>query len=70
LWGFDRAQIQRQLSDDAQDVAPAPSRSKLKLSSYRLQRRIMLALKKDIRERPHGKLIERIRYYCNVLLRE
>jgi hypothetical protein len=70
LWGFDRAQIQRQLSDDAQTVAPARSGRRLQRSSYQLQRRIMLALKKDIRQRPHGRLIERIRYYCNVLLRE
>lgn len=43
---------------------------KVPLNSYVLQRRIMLALKKDIRQRPHGRLLERIRYYCNVLLRE
>ena len=30
----------------------------------------MLALKKDIDKRPHGKLVRRVRYYCNVLLRD
>ena len=30
----------------------------------------MLALRKDIHHRPHGKLVERIKYYCDVLLRD
>lgn len=40
------------------------------LNSYTFQRRVMLALKKDIERRPHGKLVRKIRYYCDVLLRE
>jgi hypothetical protein len=43
---------------------------KTKLNSFTLQRKVMLALKKDIAQRPHGKLLKRVRYYCNVLLRE
>lgn len=39
-------------------------------NSYTFQRRVMLALKKDIHDRPHGRLIKRIKYYCDVLLRE
>jgi hypothetical protein len=39
-------------------------------NAYTFQRRVMLALKKDIHERPHGKLVKRIKYYCDVLLRE
>ena len=44
---------------------PKPPRN-----NYTLQRRIMLALKKDIHSRPHGKLVKRVKYYCDVLLRE
>ncbi len=44
---------------------PKPPRN-----NYTLQRRIMLALKKDIHTRPHGKLVKRVKYYCDVLLRE
>ena len=43
---------------------------KPKRSSFVLQRRIMLALKKDIDRRAHGRLLRRVRYYCDVLLRE
>lgn len=39
-------------------------------NSYTFQRKVMLALKKDIHERPHGKLVKRLKYYCDVLLRE
>jgi len=43
---------------------------KRKRNSYTLQRRVMLALKKDIHRRPHGRWIKRVKYYCDVLLRE
>ena len=45
--------------------APEPARN-----SYTFQRRVMLALKKDIHSRPHGRLVKRVKYYCDVLLRE
>lgn len=64
LWGFEHEAL---LPDE---LGAAAKPKKLKTNSFILQRRIMLALKKDIRQRPHGKLVERLRYYCNVLLRE
>jgi hypothetical protein len=64
LWGFEHAALL------PKELGPARPANKLKANSFVLQRRIMLALKKDIRHRPHGKLVERLRYYCNVLLRE
>ena len=39
-------------------------------NSYTVQRRVMLALKKDIHNRAHGKIVKRVKYYCDVLLRE
>lgn len=64
LWGFEHDALL------PAELGPAHKPKKLKANSFMLQRRIMLALKKDIRQRPHGKLVERLRYYCNVLLRE
>ncbi len=52
---------------EAEGDSPPPKR---KRNSYTFQRRVMLALKKDIHERPHGKIVKRIKYYCDVLLRE
>jgi len=36
---------------------------------YRTQRRALVWLRKDIHARPHGRLVQRLRYYCDVLLR-
>ncbi|MDH5673918.1 MAG: sulfotransferase [Myxococcales bacterium] len=54
----------------ARDAGGLPPYKKPRTNNYILQRKLMLALKKDIDQRPHGKLIRRVRYYCNVLLRE
>ena len=64
LWGYAHANLL-----PAADGG-APARGPRRLNAFLLQRRIMLALKHNIRERPHGKLVQRLRYYCNVLLRE
>jgi Sulfotransferase family len=69
LWGFDKAALFAPLDKANAEGAKVKYR-KPKTNNYVLQRRIMLALKKDIRERPHGRLLEKVRYYCNVLLRE
>lgn len=68
-WGFDIGNLLGPVHASAPTNTTADHR-KSQLNSYVLQRRLMLALKKDIRSRPHGRLLERIRYYCNVLLRE
>ena len=69
LWGFEKAQLLAPL-EQARRWGDATEFKKPETNGYVLQRRIMLALKKDIRQRPHGKIIEKVRYYCNVLLRE
>jgi hypothetical protein len=39
-------------------------------NKYVFQRRVMLALKKDIDKRAHGRVLKKVKYYCDVLLRE
>ena len=68
-WGFDKAQLFDEFTK-AKDEGRSLAFKKPKVNNYVLQRRIMLALKKNIHNRPHGRLLRRIRYYCNVLLRE
>ena len=63
-WGTPRATVFDALATAG---GRPPSRT---LSGYTLQRRVMLALKKDIHGRPHGKVLKKVRYYCDVLLRE
>lgn len=64
-WGWPRDRIFDALASVGAAAPPRPV-----LNSYTLQRKVLLALKKDIHERPHGALVKRIRYYCDVLLRE
>jgi len=74
-WGWeDRDALWAPLADAA--AAPgrrrtAPRRKAAPpLNFYRVQRKVFLALRKDIDKRPHGAVLRRIKYYCDVLLRE
>jgi hypothetical protein len=67
-WGYPRASLFAPLEASAAAAKPLPRPPVF--NKYVLQRRVMLALKKDIGTRPHGKLIKRVKYYCDVLLRE
>lgn len=64
-WGWPRATVFDALREAGSGEAPKPV-----VNAYTIQRKVMLALKKDIHQRPHGTLVKRIRYYCDVLLRE
>jgi hypothetical protein len=65
VWGWPLDALWTPVEAAGGGPPPKPPRN-----SYTLQRRIMLSLKKDIHKRPHGKLIKRVKYYCDVLLRE
>ena len=69
IWGYDRDRLLEPV-ERARAAGKAGKELKPKLNSFVLQRRIMLALKKDIDRRAHGRLLRRVRYYCDVLLRE
>jgi hypothetical protein len=68
-WGFDKAELLRPV-EAARASGQSGQYTPPKSNNYIWQRRVMLALKRDIRKRPHGKVLEKVRYYCNVLLRE
>jgi hypothetical protein len=64
-WGHGPESLWAPLARAGQVDAPRPV-----WNGYTMQRRVLMALKKGIHERPHGKVVKRIRYYCDVLLRE
>lgn len=64
-WGWPRETIFDALTKTHGTAPPKPI-----VNAYTLQRKVMLALKKDIHQRPHGALVKKVRYYCDVLLRE
>ncbi len=65
VWGYPK-----QAFFDALREAGGAAPPQRVLNAYTVQRKVMLALKKDIHTRPHGRLIQKVRYYCDVLLRE
>lgn len=64
-WGYARESL-----FDAMRGAGGKPPPKRVLNRHTLQRRIFLAVRKDIDKRPHGRLIRRAKYYCDVLLRD
>ncbi|MBX3249506.1 MAG: sulfotransferase [Myxococcales bacterium] len=65
-WRWPRAAIFDALEGASDKKAPVPVRN-----DYTLQRRVMLALRKGVHARPKNvELVRRVRYYCDVLLRD
>jgi hypothetical protein len=64
-WGYPRSELFEPLREASGRKPPKRTRN-----SYTMQRRIMLALRKDIHRRPHGSMVRKLRYYCDVLLRD
>ena len=65
-WGYPRRSLFAPLEGASAAKLPKPPL----FNKYVFQRRVMLALKKDIDKRPHGRMVKRLKYYCDVLLRE
>jgi hypothetical protein len=68
-WGYEKSAIFGPLEQAGGETGGAGWK-RPKLNSYALQRRILVTLKRDIHQRPLGRMLKRMRYYCDVLLRE
>jgi hypothetical protein len=64
-WGYPRAGIVAQL--DA--VTPSGVKSARPWNRYALERRLLVRLRKNIHHNAFGRLVQRIRFVCDVLLR-
>ncbi|MEM9072995.1 MAG: sulfotransferase [Myxococcota bacterium] len=66
VWGYDRESVWDALRESGGKPPPKPV-----LNKYTFQRRVMLALRRGVHARPEGqKLVRRLRYYCDVVLRD
>lgn len=65
-WGYPKERLFAPLSSAASERPPRPPL----FNKYVFQRRVMLAMKKDIDKRLHGRVLKRVKYYCDVLLRD
>ncbi|MEM1414982.1 MAG: sulfotransferase [Myxococcota bacterium] len=65
-WGLDRAALWAPLEGAGERPPPTPPRN-----DYTFQRRVMLAARAQVGARPLAKqAVRRVRYYCDVLLRD
>jgi hypothetical protein len=69
-WGYPSADIFEALGHADGGRAAKGFDLKWAVNPYRLQRRVLLTLKKDIHTSRLGTAVRRVRYYCDVLLRE
>jgi hypothetical protein len=67
-WGYDKGRLFDKIADVTGE-APKKDKKWL-LNSYRLKRKVFMALRKDIHEKPLGRALKKVKYYCDVLLRE
>jgi hypothetical protein len=65
-WGYTRAAIE---SDLAAIDPGAPRPSGAAVTRYRLERKLLVRVRRNIHQNAFGRLVRRIRHVCNVLLR-
>ena len=65
-WGYPRSELERELAaiDPAATPRPAPA-----LTRYRLERKLLVQLRRNIHQNAFGRLVRRVRRVCDVLLR-
>lgn len=65
-WGWPRSQLWEALEEAGSSKPPEPV-----LNEYTFQRQVMLTLRKHVGRRPQGRAaLEKLRYYCDVVLRD
>lgn len=65
-WGYERGQIQAQLDSVPGD---GPRKARPSLSRYALERKLLVALRRNIHSNALGRLVRKLRSVCDVLLR-
>ncbi len=67
-WGYDKEKLFDPVAQAAAQALPAEW--KWRANKYRLKRKVFLGLRKNIHHNRLGKMVRRVRYYCDVLLRD
>jgi hypothetical protein len=65
-WGYPADTLLDPVKAAGAGAAPTTER----INSYRLQRKLLLTLRRDIHQNQLGRAVKAVRYYCDVLLRE
>lgn len=69
-WGYPTSDIFEPLERATGQGEQADTSLRWKVNPYRLQRKVLLTLKKDIHTSQLGRAVRKVRYYCDVLLRD
>jgi hypothetical protein len=69
IWGYDKEKLFDKVAQAAGSEPPRKNKKWL-LDSYRLKRKVFMGLRKDIHTNRFGKAVRRVKYFCDVLLRE
>jgi len=64
-WGTPKDSLWNEL----EDASPNAKKRKQEWSRYILTRKLLARMRRDIHNRPHGALVKKLRFYCDVLLR-
>ncbi|MBW1809255.1 MAG: sulfotransferase [Deltaproteobacteria bacterium] len=67
-WGYDKSTLFEPVANAV--GIPPKSDWKWMFDSYRLKRKVFLGLRKNIQRNQFGKAVRKLKYYCDVLLRE
>ena len=70
VFGVDRDSLFAPLDEVSPEAAKAARHQAKKWDRHHLERRLLLWLRRDIHERWYGRLLQRVRFYADVLLRE
>ena len=65
-WGYSRAELESELAAIDPEV---PRRGGAAISRYRLERKLLVRLRRNIHQNALGRLVRRVRRVCDVLLR-
>lgn len=71
-WGYDRESLFAPLSEVDADEAKTKAKAKAKSDKwdrYKVERRTLVALRKNIHHNALGQMVKKTRFYCDVLLR-
>lgn len=70
VWGYTRESLWEPLQDVDTQTALAVQQQSKKWDRYHMERRLLLTLRKGIHGNFFGRLLTKVRFYCDVLLRE
>jgi hypothetical protein len=68
-WGYDKDKLFDPVAAATGRATPKKRSWKWNFNTYRIKRKVFLSLRKNIHKNRFGRVVKRVKYYCDVLLR-